>query len=114
MNPDTPANPAPHAPAPRGALLAVGLGAGIDLALTLALLARGWTQGGAHIAGFAAGTLAALLIAAWAGRAGRRPALRFHGLRARAGGRWGSRWRWACAVARWPACWPGGWRPGWP
>ena len=77
MNPNTPANPAPHAPAPRGAVLAVGLGAGIDLALTLALLARGWTQGGAHIAGFAAGTLAALLIAAWAGRGGPAPTAAF-------------------------------------
>ena len=79
MNPNTPANPAPHAPAPRGAVLAVGLGAGIDLALTLALLARGWTQGGAHIAGFAAGTLAALLIAAWAGRGGPAPTAAFSG-----------------------------------
>ena len=77
MNPNTPATPAPHAPAPRGAVLAVGLGAGIDLALTLALLARGWTQGGAHIAGFAAGTLAALLIAAWAGRGGPAPTAAF-------------------------------------
>jgi len=77
MNPNNPANPALHAPAPRGAVLAVGLGAGIDLALTLALLAQGWTQGGAHIAGFAAGTLAALLIAAWAGRGGPAPTAAF-------------------------------------
>ena len=79
MNPNNPANPALHAPAPRGAVLAVGLGAGIDLALTLALLARGWTQGGAHIAGFLAGTLAALLIAAWAGRGGPAPSAAFSG-----------------------------------
>ena len=86
MNPDSPEHPAPHAPAPRGALLAVGLGAGLDLALTLALLARGWTQGGAQLAGFAAGTLAALLIAIWAGRGGPAPSAGFSGA-----ARWG--WR---------------------
>ena len=73
LNPVTlpsPPSPAPLAPLSRGAVTAIGLGVAADGALTLVLLATGWTQGGAHIAGWLAGLMLWLLLAAWAGRGG--------------------------------------------
>ena len=61
---------APPAPLSRGAVTAIGLGVAVDGALTLVLPATGWTQGGAHIAGWLAGSMFWLLLAAWAGRGG--------------------------------------------
>ncbi|HMZ87184.1 MAG TPA: hypothetical protein PK343_10785, partial [Giesbergeria sp.] len=66
----SPPSPAPLAPLSRGAVTAIGLGVAADGALTLVLLATGWTQGGAHIAGWLAGLMLWLLLAAWAGRGG--------------------------------------------
>jgi dolichol-phosphate mannosyltransferase len=68
MNLPSPPSSAPLAPLSRGAVAAMGLGAAVDGALTLVLLAKGWTQGGAHIAGWLAGSLLWWLLAAWAGR----------------------------------------------
>jgi hypothetical protein len=68
MNLPSPPSSAPLAPLSRGAVAALGLGAAVDGALTLVLLAKGWTQGGAHIAGWLAGSLLWGLLAAWAGR----------------------------------------------
>ena len=75
MNPPIPPLSAPHTPLSRGAVAALGLGAAVDGALTLALLSKGWTQGGAHIAGWLAGSLLWWLLAAWSGRGGPAAAL---------------------------------------
>ncbi len=67
MNPPSLPSSAPAAPV-RGGAAALVLGVALDGALTFALLAQGWTQGGANIAGWLAGSLLWLLMAAWAGR----------------------------------------------
>ena len=86
MNLPRPPLSAPLAPLSRGALAAMGLGVTVDGALTLALLAQGWTQGGANIAGWLAG---ALLWLPLAGRGAPTAALP-----------WASRWGWqAVAMA---------------
>lgn len=86
MNLPSPPLSAPLAPLSRGALAAMGLGVTVDGALTLALLAQGWTQGGANIAGWLAG---ALLWLPLAGRGAPTAALP-----------WASRWGWqAVAMA---------------
>ncbi len=86
MNLPRPPLSAPLAPLSRGALAAMGLGVTVDGALTLALLAQGWTQGGANIAGWLAG---ALLWLPLAGRGVPTAALP-----------WASRWGWqAVAMA---------------
>jgi hypothetical protein len=70
MNPQHPGNSsAPHAPAvARRGGWPWGWARPWTGALTLVLLAKGWTQGGAHIAGWLAGSLLWWLLAAWAGR----------------------------------------------
>ena len=86
MNAPSPPLSAPLAPLSRGALAAMGLGVTVDGALTLALLAQGWTQGGANIAGWLVGTLLWLPLA---GRGAPTAALP-----------WASRWGWqAVAMA---------------
>ena len=67
MNLPSPPSVAAPARLSRSAVAAMALGAAVDGALTLALLAQGWTQGGAHIAGWLAGSLLWGLLAAWAG-----------------------------------------------
>ena len=75
MNLPSPPSVAAPARLSRSAVAAMALGAAVDGALTLALLAQGWTQGGAHIAGWLAGSLLWLLLATWAGRGGPAAAL---------------------------------------
>ena len=75
MNLPSPPSVAAPARLSRCAVAAMALGAAVDGALTLALLAQGWTQGGAHIAGWLAGSLLWLLLATWAGRGGPAAAL---------------------------------------
>jgi dolichol-phosphate mannosyltransferase len=72
------------APSPRHLIVPMGLGAAIDLALTLTLLGRGWAQGTANITGFLAGMVTWLLFRAWQNRGAQRLAAP-HSLAASAG-----------------------------
>lgn len=58
----------PPAPLPRGAWVAVGLGVALDVGLTVALQALGWTPGATHLAAWGAGLLVAGVLWAWSVR----------------------------------------------